>query len=135
MQAKWYSVLWNKDCMDHSKRMFMSQHLVILILNYSDQEAMDKTKYREKEWFPRHNVVIVNPYLFNTYIRELVGLDSGERGMKIGGRHINNFTAVTPYYWQKTIMMKIKENSKEGLSLNIKKRQEVQYDYRRIMQL
>ena len=71
------------------------------------------------------------PCLFNLYAEYIVrnaGLDEAQAGIKIAGRNINNLryaddTTLTAESKKelKNLLMKVKENGKVGLKLNIQK--------------
>ena len=96
------------DCVDHEKiwiilkEMGVPQHLIVLMCNlHCKQEATIRTEYGETEWFPIGNGIrqecILSPYLLNLYAEHTVwkaGLDSGEKGVKVGGRNIDNLRLV-----------------------------------------
>ena len=73
----------------------------------------------------------MSPCLFNfyaEYIKRNAGLEEAQAGIKIAGRHINNLrymddTTLTAESEEelKNLSMKVKENEKAGLKLNIQK--------------
>ena len=74
---------------------------------------------------------ILSPYLFKLYaeyIMQSAGLDKAQAGIKIAGRNINNprYADDTTLMAEseeelKSLLMKVKENEKAGLKLNIQK--------------
>ena len=75
---------------------------------------------------------MLSPYLFNLYaeyIMQNASLDEAQAGIKIYGRNINNLiyaddNALVAESEEelKSLLMKLKENEKVGLKLNIQKR-------------
>ncbi|XP_049735321.1 transmembrane protein 61 isoform X1 [Elephas maximus indicus] len=131
------------DCVDHNKlwitlqRMGIPEHLIVLMRNlYTDQEAVVQTEQRDTDWFKVrkgvHQACILSPYLFNLYAEQIIreaGLYEEERGIRIGGRLINNLryaddTTLLAESEEdlKHLLMKIRDHSLQyGLHLNIKK--------------
>ena len=79
-----------------------------------------------------HQGCILSPCLFNLYVDYIIwsfGLDEGQAGIKISGRHINNLRYADDTTLMKeseeeikSLLMKVKEESeKAGLKLNIEK--------------
>ena len=75
----------------------MPEHLIALIKSlYTKQEAAVRMEYGNTEWLEVRKGVrqgcIISSYLFNLYseyIMRRVGLED-EKGIKVGGRTINN---------------------------------------------
>ena len=86
-------------------------------------------------WFQigkgEHQSCILSPSLFNLYaeyITRNVGLDEAQAGTKIAGRNINNLRYADDITLMaeseeesKSLLMKVKENEKAGLKLNMQK--------------
>ena len=117
--------------------MGIPDHLICLLRNlYTGQEATVRTRHGTTDWFQIGKRVcqgcILSPCLFNLYaeyIMQNAGLDEGQAGIKIARRNINNpryaddstFMAESEEEL-KSLLMKLKENEKVGLKLNIQKR-------------
>ena len=105
------------DCVDHNKpwkilkEMGIPDHLTCLLRNlYAGQEVTIRTGHGTTVWFQigkgEHQGCILLPCLFNfyaEYIMRNTGLDEAQAGIKIAGRHINNFRYAddTPPYGRK----------------------------------
>ena len=80
------------------------------------EEWISDLEYRIME------LIILSPCLFNLYAEYSMrnaGLEEAQAGIKIAQRNINN-----PRYTDeelKSLLMKVKENEKVGLKLNIQK--------------
>ena len=131
------------DCVDHNKlwkilkEMGIPDHLTWLLRNlYAGQEAIVRTGHGTTDWFQIgkgiHQGCTASPYLFNfyaEYIMRNAGLEEAQAGIKIAGRHINNFRYADDTTLMaeseeelKSLLMKMKEESeKVGLKLNIQK--------------
>ena len=86
-------------------------------------------------WFQigkgEHQSCILSPSLFNLYaeyITRNVGLDEAQAGTKTAGRNINNLRYADDITLMaeseeesKSLLMKVKENEKAGLKLNMQK--------------
>ena len=86
-------------------------------------------------WFQigkgEHQSCILSPSLFNLYaeyITRNVGLDEAQAGTKTAGRNINNLRYADDTTLMaeseeelKSLLMKVKENEKAGLKLNMQK--------------
>ena len=129
--------------MDHNKlwkilqEMGIPDHLNCLLRNlYAGQEATVRTGHGTTDWFQIgkgiHQGCILSPCLFNLYAEYIVrntGLEEAQAGIKIAGRHINNFRYADDTTLMaeseeelKSLLMKMKEESeKVGLKLNIQK--------------
>ena len=78
--------------------MRIPDHLTYLLQNlYACQEATVRTRHGTTDWFQIkkgvHQGCILSPCLFNLYaeyIKQNVGLDEAQAGIKIAGRNINN---------------------------------------------
>ena len=92
------------DCVDHSKLWEILKEMGIpdltcLLRNlYAGQEATVRTGHGTMDWFQIGKGVcqgyILSPCLFNLYaeyIMRNIGLEEAQAGIKIAGRHINNF--------------------------------------------
>ena len=116
--------------------MGIPDHLTCLLRNlYAGQEATVRTGHGTTDWFQIGNGVyqgyILSPCLSNLYaeyIMQNAGLDEAQPEIKIAGRNINNFRYVddTTLMAQseeelKSLLMKVKEESKAELKLNIQK--------------
>ena len=132
------------DCVDHNKlwkilkEMGILDHLTCLLRNlYAGQEATVRTGHGTTDWFQIGKGVrqgcILSPCLFNLnaeYIMRNAGLDEAQAGIKIAGRNINishlRYTDDTTLMAEsedelKSLLMKVKENEKVGLKLDIQK--------------
>ena len=130
------------DCVDHNKlwkilkEMGLPDHLTCLLRNlYAGQEATVRTGHGTTDWFQIGKGVcqgcILSRCLFNfyaEYIMRNAGLEEAPAGIKIAGRNINNLryaddtTFMAESEEQKSLLMKVKEESEEGgLKLNIQK--------------
>ena len=125
------------DCVDHKKlwkilkEMGISDHLTCLLRNlYAGQE----TTIRTTDWFQIRKGVrqgcILSPCLFNLYAEYIMrntGLDEAQAGLKIAGRNISNHryaedtNLMAESQELTSLLMKVKEEKKFGLRLNIKK--------------
>ena len=109
--------------------MGIPDHLTFLLRNlYVGQEATT-------DWFKIgkgvHQGCILSPCLFNfyaEYIMRNAGLEETQAGIKIAGRHINHLRYADDTTLMaeseeelKSLLMKVKENEKVGLKLNIQK--------------
>ena len=118
------------------KEMGMPDHLTCLLRNlYAGQEATVRTGHGTADWSQIrkgvHQGCLLSPCLFNLYAEYIMrnsGLDEAQAGIKIAGRNINNLryanitTLMAESEEQKSLMMKVKEDSeKVGLRLNIHK--------------
>ena len=111
--------------------MGIQDHLTCLLKNlYTGQEATVRTGHGTADWFQIRKGVcqgcISSPCLFNFYAEYI--MRNAQAGTKIAGRTINNLryaddttlmaeTEEEP----KSLLMKVKESEKVGLSLNIQK--------------
>lgn len=131
------------DCVDYDRMwltlrdMGIPEHLIVLLRNlYTNQEATVRTEHGVCKWFPIEKGVrqgcILSPYLFNLYAEQIIrnaGLYEDERGIKLGGRTINNlrYADDTTLLAEseddlKQLLLKVEQRSLEmGLSLNINK--------------
>lgn len=131
------------DCVDYDRiwltlrDMGIPEHLIVLLRNlYTNQEATVRTEHGVCKWFPIEKGVrqgcILSPYLFNLYAEQIIrnaGLYEDERGIKLGGRTINNlrYADDTTLLAEseddlKQLLLKVEQRSLEmGLSLNINK--------------
>ena len=89
------------DCVDHNKlwkilkEMGIPDHLICLLRNlYAGQEATVRTGHGTTDRFQIgkvvHQVCILTPCLFNLYAKYIMrnaGLEEGQAGIKIAGRH------------------------------------------------
>ena len=117
--------------------MGIPDHLTCLLGNlYAGQEATVRPGHGPTDWFQMgkgvHQGCILSPCLFNLYAEYILrnaGLEEAQAGIKIAGRHINNFrfTDDTTLMAEseeelKSLLMKVKEETeKVGLKLNIQK--------------
>ena len=117
--------------------MGIPDHLTCLLRNlYAGQEAIVRTGHGTTDWFQIgkgvHQGCTVSPYLFNFYVEYIMrntGLEEAQAGIKIAGRHINNFRYADDTTLMaeseeelKSLLMKVKEESeKASLKFNIKK--------------
>ena len=83
-------------------------------LNWTEQEAIVRTRHRTTDWFQMGKGVrqccILSPCLFNLYVEYIMwnaGLDEAQAGVKITGRNIKNL--------RYAIDTTLKAESKEGL--------------------
>ena len=127
------------DCVDHNKlwkilkEMGISDHLTCLLRNlYAGQEATVGTGHGTTDWFQIGKGVrqgcILSPCLFNfyaEYIMRNAWLVEAQAGIKIARRNINNLryaddiTLMAESEEELKSLMKVKENEKVGLKLNI----------------
>ena len=115
--------------------MGISDHLTCLLRNlYAGQEATVKTGHGTTDWLQIGKAVrqgcILSPCLFNLYAEYIMrnaGLEETQARIKIAGRNINNLryasdtTLIAESEELKSLLMKVKENEKCGLKLNIQK--------------
>ena len=115
--------------------MGIPDHLTCLLRNlYAGQEATVRTGHGTTNWFQIgkgvHQGRIWSPCLFNfyaEYIMRNAGLEEAQAGIKIAGRNINNLryandtTLLAVSEELESLLMKVKENEKAGLKLNIQK--------------
>ena len=97
------------------------------------QEERVRTGHGTTDWFQIGKGVhqgVLSPCLFNLYaeyIMQNARLDEAQAGIKIAGRNINNLryaddtTLMAESEELKSLLMKVKENEKVGLKLNIQK--------------
>ena len=99
-------------------------HLTCLLRNLcTGQEATVRTGHRTTDWFQIgkgvHQSCVLSPCSFNLYaeyIMQNAGLEGAQAGIKISGRHINNFR----YADDTTLMTESKEELK-SLLIKLKK--------------
>ena len=99
-------------------------HLTCLLRNLcTGQEATVRTGHRTTDWFQIgkgvHQSCVLSPCSFNLYaeyIMQNAGLEGAQAGIKISGRHINNFR----YADDTTLMTESKEELK-SLLMKLKK--------------
>ena len=118
------------------KEMGIPDHLTCLLRNlYAGQEATVRTGHGTTDCFQIgkgvHQGCMLSPCLFNLhagYIMRNAGLDEAQAGIKISGRNINNLRYADDITLMaeskeelKSLLMKVKENEKAGLKLNIQK--------------
>ena len=116
--------------------MGILDHLIRLLRNLcAGQEATVRTGRGTIDWFQIGKGVrqgcILSPCLFNfyaEYIMRNAGLEETKAGIKIAGRNINNLRYADDTTLMaeseeelKSLLMKVKENEKAGLKLNIQK--------------
>ena len=109
-------------------------HLTYLLRNlYAGQEATVRTGYRKTDWFQIgkgvHQGCILSPCLFNLYadyyIMRNAGLEEAQAGIKISRRNTNNIRYADDTNFMaereelKSLLMKVKEERKFGLKLDI----------------
>ena len=130
------------DCVDDNKQwkilkeMGIPDHLTCLLRNlYAGQVATVRTRHGTMDWFQIGKGVcqgcILSPYILHLYAEYIMWnarLDEAQAGIKIAGENINNFryaddtTFMTESEEElKSLLMKVKENEKAGLKLNIQK--------------
>ena len=99
------------------------------------QEAIVRTGHGKMDWFKigrgLRQGCISSPCLFNLYAEYIMqneGLDETQAGIKTAGRNINNLRYADDITLMaeskeelKSLLMKVKENEKAGLKLNIQK--------------
>ena len=102
---------------------------------YAGREATVRTGQGTTDWFQIgkgvHQGCILSPCLFNLYAEYIMrnaGLDEAQAGIKIARRNINNLRYADDTTLMaeseeelKSLLMKVKENGKVGLKLNIQK--------------
>ena len=117
------------------KEMGITEQLTCLLKNlYAGQEAIVRTGHGGTDWFQFGKGVcqgcILSPCLFNLYaeyIMRSARLHEAQAGIKIARRNINNLrhtddiTLMAESEELKSLLMKVKENEKVGLKLNIQK--------------
>ena len=118
------------------QEMGIPHQLTCLLRNlYAGQEATVRTGHGRMNWFKigrgLRQGCILSPCLFNLYAEYIMqndGLDETQAGIKIAGRNINNFRYADDITLMaeskeelKSLLMKVKENEKAGLKLNIQK--------------
>ena len=110
-------------------------HLTCLLRNvYAGQEATVRTGHGTTDWFQIgkgvHQGYILSPCFFNLYAEYIMrntGLEEAHAGIKIASRNINNLsyaedtTLMAESEELKSLLIKVKENEKVGLKLNIQK--------------
>ena len=116
--------------------MGIPDHLTCLLRNvYAGQEATVRTGHGTTDWFQIGKGVrqgcILSPCLFNLdaeYIMRNAGLEETQAGIKIAGRNLNHLRYADDTTLMaeseeelKSLLMKVKENEKVGLKLNIQK--------------
>ena len=121
------------DCVAHNKlckilkEMGIPDHLTCLLRNlYAGQEATVRTGYGTTDCFQIGKGVrqgyILSACLFNSYAEYILcyaRLDEAQAGIKIAGRNINNLryaddtTLMAESEEQKSLLMKVKEESKK----------------------
>ena len=125
------------DCVDHNKQeilkdMGIPDHLTCLLRNLcAGQEATVRTGHGTTDWFQTGKEIcqgcILSLCLFNLYAEYVMrnaGLEEAQAGIKIAGRDINNFrfaddtTLMAESEELKSLLMKVKEESENGLKLN-----------------
>ena len=112
----------------------MKYSLGLLRNLYAGQEATVRTGHGAADWFQIGKGVrqgcILSPCLFNLYAEYIMrnaGLDEKQAGSKIVGQSINNLryaddtTFMAENKELKSLLMKVKEESENGLKLNIQK--------------
>ena len=111
--------------------MGIPDHLTCLLRNlYAGQEATVRTGHGTIDWFQIKGVrqgCILSSCLFNLYMRN-AGLEEAQAGIKIAGRNISHLRYADDTTLMaeseeelKNLLMKVKENEKVGLKLNIQK--------------
>ena len=140
----WYSIYIDYaktfDCVDHNKlwkifqEMGIPDLLTYFLRNlYAGKEATVRTRHGITDWFQIGKGVcqgcILSPSLFIFYAEYIMwnsGLDEAQAGIKIAGRNINNLRYADDTTLMaereeelKSLLMKVKENEKAGLKLNI----------------
>ena len=102
---------------------------------YAGQEATVRTGHGTTDWFQIGKGVrqgcIFSPCLFNLYAEYIMrnaGLEEAQAGIKIAGRNINNLRYADDTTLMakseeelKSLLTKVKESEKSGLTLNIQK--------------
>ena len=114
--------------------MGIPDHLTYILRNlYAGQKATVRNGHGQRigSKLGVHQSCILSPCLFNLYaeyIMQNAGLDEGQAGIKIARRNINNlrYADDTTFMSEsekelKSLLMKVKENEKVGLKLNIQK--------------
>ena len=113
--------------------MGIPDHLICLLRNlYAGQEATVRTGHGTTDWFQIgkvHQGCTLSLCLFNLYAENILrnaGLEEAQAGIKIAGRDINNLRYVDTTTAEseeklKSLLMKVREESKKGLKLNIQK--------------
>ena len=112
----------------------MKYSLGLLRNLYAGQEATVRTGHGAADWFQIGKGVrqgcILSPCLFNLYAEYIMrnaGLDEKQAGSKIVGQSINNLryaddtTFMAENKELKSLLVKVKEESENGLKLNIQK--------------
>ena len=130
------------DWVDHKKlqkilqELGIPEHLTYLLRNlHAGQEATVRVRNETMYWFQIGKGVlqgcILSPCLFDLYadyIMRNTGLDEEQAEVKIAGRDINNLRYADDTTLMaesaeelKSLLMKVKDNEKVGLKLNIHK--------------
>ena len=130
------------NCVDHNKlwkilqEMGIPDHLTCLLRNlYAGLETTARTRNGTTDWFQIgkgvHQGCILSPCLLNLYAEystQNERLDEAQAGIKIAGKNINNlrYAGDTIFMAEseeelKSLLMKVKEEKKVGLKLNIQK--------------
>ena len=114
--------------------MGIPDHLTCLLRNlYASQEATVRSGHGTTGWLQIgkgvHQGCILSPCLFTLYAEYIIrnaGLDEAQSGIKIAGRSINNLgyaddTTLMAESEELKSLLKVKEESENGLKLNIQK--------------
>ena len=116
--------------------MVIADHLTCLLRNlYAGKEATVRTGQGTTDWFQIgkgvHQGCILSPCLFNSYAEYIMRnseLEEAQAGIKIAERNINNLryaddtTLLAESEKElKNLLMKVKEESENGLKLTIPK--------------
>ena len=126
------------DCVDHKKLENSSRdgsihHLTCLLRTlYAGQEATVRTGHGTTDWFQIrkgvHQACILSLKLYAEHLMQNTGLNEAQTRIKIAGRNINNLiyaddtTLMSESEEElKTFLMKVKEERKSWLKLNIQK--------------
>ena len=127
--------------MDHNKvwkilhEMGIPDHLTCFLRNlYAGQEATVRTGHGTTDWFQIGKGVcqgcILSSCLFNLYVEYIMrndGLDEAQAGIKIAGRNISKLryaedtTLMGEREELKSLLMKVKEESENGLNSTFRK--------------
>ena len=110
------------------KEIGIPDHLTCLLRHlYAGQEATVRTGHGTTDWFQTGKVCqgcILSTCLFNLYAEYIMrntGLDEAQARIKIAGRNINNLryvddtTLMAESKELKSLLMKVKEESKKAL--------------------
>ncbi|KAF7252062.1 Ryanodine receptor 3 [Varanus komodoensis] len=128
------SILKSRDIILPTKvRIVKAMVFPVAINLYAGQEAAVRTGHGTTDWFKiekgvRQGCIPLPCLLYAEHIMRKAGLDETQVGIKIAGRNINNLRYADDTTLMaeseeelKSLLMRVKESTKVGLKLNIKK--------------